>query len=202
MTSSYKYTDRQVAEDPEMYGRIATEYCRDYTGSFHVLVEYRERIAAGYPLNLMMVRTVLNCMLHDARVVDLPAPRYEPVSYKNHSGRVSFTDEDEDDEVQPVYREQYVKMPVRWKHDYGMSTSPRAYVIHRVHPDSHALWNTVNHTPHMVMWWRCKSGYWSMSAKVPARLLGSDEAHQLVESGATIADKRIKFCAVCEVHSG
>lgn len=68
------YTDRNVREDPTLM-QWAYEYLRTYGGSFEPLVNAQELLAAEGGLPSHLVRTVLNCMRHDANIaMHMPTP--------------------------------------------------------------------------------------------------------------------------------
>jgi len=70
----YKYTDRDVRENANLR-EIAENYLIEYGGDFEPLVKAVQLLATEGNLPTSMVRVVLNCMRHDANVVnDLPAP--------------------------------------------------------------------------------------------------------------------------------
>lgn len=69
-----KYTDRDVREDRSLIEHVEA-YLDGYSGEFEYLIDMKMRHASGLPLTVGMVRGVLNCMRHDPRVRDLPAPK-------------------------------------------------------------------------------------------------------------------------------
>lgn len=73
MSNALKYTDRDVRENPDFYGRVHN-YLVDYSGDFQFLVDCKMRIMSGIELPVGMVRGVLNCMRIDPRVTNLPEP--------------------------------------------------------------------------------------------------------------------------------
>jgi len=78
MTTEYRYTDRDVRENPKL-AQLAYDYLDNYGGDFEPVVKALAifKDEARLPTNL--IRVVLNCMRHDANVAnDLPAP----VGYK------------------------------------------------------------------------------------------------------------------------
>jgi hypothetical protein len=70
------YTDRDVRDHPG-YRQAVERYLEGYTGEFGFLVDMKMRAANDVDLTTGMVRGVLNCMRHDPRVTDLPAPTSE-----------------------------------------------------------------------------------------------------------------------------
>jgi hypothetical protein len=70
------YTDRDVRDNPG-YRDAVERYLDQYTGEFGFLIDMKMRLAARVDLTTGMVRGVLNCMRHDPRVTDLPAPAEE-----------------------------------------------------------------------------------------------------------------------------
>lgn len=176
----YKYTDEQVAGDWDPFFSLANQYVKNYDGGFDLLLQYRARVLAGYDLTVPMVRATLNCMQHDARVVNLPQPQGPKNNVVPFPGRgVSFLDyrevgrraealdaaadrtayADDEDEVQPLPpRPRRIKMVAKWKRDYVMSSNSAAYVIHRIHPGSHIEWNRDTGEQKPRVYWRCQAG--------------------------------------------
>lgn len=76
MGNNFKYTDRQVREDPELMA-FAIGYAQDYEGDFDFLLEAKSYALANDSLPVGVARGVLNCARHDLRVAaDLPEPTY------------------------------------------------------------------------------------------------------------------------------
>jgi hypothetical protein len=74
MSTEYRYTDRDVRENPELT-QIAYDYLRNYGGDFEPLVEALRAFQQERWLPTNSIRVVLNCMRHDLNVAnDLPAP--------------------------------------------------------------------------------------------------------------------------------
>lgn len=206
----YRYTDEQVAEDLNLYCALATEYVQNYTGTFHLLVAYRDRVGAGHGLTVPMVRATLNCMLHDAEVVNLPPPKYQardygsvtPItkarSFKDYTAprkrRVQWLDDEDEEEYTPPPPPKplrYLDVPLKLKHEYGMSTWPSSYVFHLVDPESHGVYDREENKITPKIWWRCKSGAYTMG-KVPLVFMDSLEVaiHILQSGGALKACRR------------
>lgn len=205
----YKYTDEQVAEDLDLYCSLATEYVCNYKGAFHLLVAYRERVLAGHGLTVTMVRATLNCMRHDARVVNLPPPKFQVNDYgrtvtpitsarsfkdvlKPRGRRVQWIDDEESYEPPPPPR--YTDIPLKLKHEYGISTWPSSYVFHLIDPESHAVYDREEDKISPKIWWRCKSGAYTMG-KVPLIFMDSLEvAIHILQSGGAL-----KTCRRCQL---
>lgn len=213
----YKYTDEQVAEDLDLYCSLATEYVQNFRGTFHLLIAYRERVLAGHGLTVLMVRATLNCMLHDAKVVNLPPPKYQvrdydrtvtPItsarsfkdyvkprhanSYPYDDYGMSHGDYEEPYPAPPPPR--YLDVPLKLKYEYGMSTWPSSYVFHLVDPESHGVYDREEHKITPKIWWRCKSGAYTMG-KVPLIFMDSLEvAIHILQSGGAL-----KACRRCQL---
>ena len=79
LAPEYRYTDRDVRAD-ESLTDLAIAYLRAYTGEFEPLLEAKELYEEDGELPVAIVRRVLNCMRHDARVAaDLPRPKGDNV---------------------------------------------------------------------------------------------------------------------------
>lgn len=74
--NNFKYTDRQVREDPELLA-FAVGYAKDYEGDFDFLLEAKSYALFNDSLPIGVARGVLNCARHDLRVAaTLPEPKY------------------------------------------------------------------------------------------------------------------------------
>ena len=71
----YKYTDRDVREDPHL-AELAVAYVLQYGGDFEPLVEAKMVLQDGGQLTTSNIRRVLNCMRHDYDVAqNMPPPK-------------------------------------------------------------------------------------------------------------------------------
>lgn len=157
MTSQMtKFAPQHV--NPEL-AALAVRYVQQYAGDFHYLVDMRNRVArmGEKSLSRYMVKGVLNCMLHDPNVDNLP-----------HPGSLVFDAEEEIEEVRVTRRRRYrvydaredanadwelamdeagfeeeevgpspyrrIEMRSRWKFDYGISDHAKACRVHIIDP--------------------------------------------------------------------
>lgn len=213
---NYKYTDEQVAADWNLFCSLASDYVANYEGTFELLVSYKHRVKCGYDLTVPMVRATMNCMLRDASIVNLPEPagpgsnvtsirtarsfkdyftrRYSPSYPDEDYGRGPQRDPDDDKEVTPVERPRYVEMPIKWHHDYGIVVHKHARVVHRVHPASHARWDTETATGSPVIWWHCKGhrGLYQMAKSKIIIMDSLEAAIHIMQSGG-----EMRLCLRC-----
>lgn len=215
--SALKYTDHQVARREDLFRRIATEYIQEYTGSFDLLRDYKLRLQAGHPLSIPMIRATLNCMRYDAQVVGLPEPEFEARDYsQGRSARVVQLrprrgfgpvtsrwvdghpeDDDEEEEYTPPPLPRFVKQPTRWKVTYGVSTWTTAELVHRVHTDSHIVWDREKDTRKPVIGWAC-SGYTLKIQRLEIVLMDEVAAYKLL----TENHGRARICKKCATWYG
>ena len=126
-----RYTDRDVKNDERLY-QIALEYLGSYSGTFQVLIDMKRAYITGHRLNVVQIRTILNCMLADPFVVNMPVPEIRPfdasaVMLTNYRG--SFGADEED--AQPR-RPLMMMLRSRIKVDFSTSMNKTAYKIHQV----------------------------------------------------------------------
>lgn len=209
---NYKYTDEQVAADWALFRSLASDYVANYKGHFELLVSYRERVRAGYNLTVPMVRATMNCMLRDAHVIDIPEPAgpagnvvpFRPRSFKDfrairqHQASYPYddwrNDGDDEEEIVQIERPRHVEMSLKFKHDYGIVLHRMANVVHRVHPDSYARWDTETNTGTPVIWWRCKGhrGAYKMGNNEIIIMSSLEAAIHIMQSG-----QQFRLCLRC-----
>jgi len=68
-----RYTDAHVRATPALID-AAKAYVLSYAGDFPLIINCRERLRAGEPLNIAHARAILNAMRADPRVTTLPEP--------------------------------------------------------------------------------------------------------------------------------
>lgn len=160
MGAELKYTDRDVRENSDFLPAVLT-YLEQYTGEFEYLIDMKMRAAQGMNLTVPMVRGVLNCMRHDPRVQNLPAPK--PVEYgvlidmeeerpkrrEPQQPRKRYGGQDPCDEDSPHDRHDY-DLPVNRKGETWQYTCPGIFTINRGFTD--------------------RDGYWSGDVLTPARI--------------------------------
>jgi len=197
-----RYTDAHVRGDPRL-GHVAETYVRDYVGDFDAVTMCRDRILAGEQLTVSQIRTMLNIMRADPRVIDLPVPDdYDVVGVR----RVGFGDRDTD----AAYRRQlrrrppFIDLPVRWHVTHGISLHKAAVVVHRFDarasfiryfPQATQHVFTDRFTPHLR--WYCAASVpqvpWRRRSRHPGiRLLTEHEAEVLV------ANELRRPCLTCD----
>lgn len=213
---NYRYTDEQVAADWDLFRSLASDYVANYEGNFELLLSYKDRVRCGYDLTVPMVRATMNCMLRDAAVVNLPEPAgpsgnvtpiYRARSFKDFKAVRRYStsypdedygrgpqddDEDDEDEIVAVQRPRHIEMPLKFKHDYGIVLHMMTRVVHRVHPDSYARWDTETGTATPVIWWRCKGyrGAYQMSKSKIIIMDSLEAAIHIMQSGGQLTPCR------------
>lgn len=86
MTTAFKYTDRDVREQPELVAE-AVRYLRWYQGEFDFLLDAKRFEAANGYISIATARGVLNCMRHDLRYLSietLTPPHSHSPRYAEH----------------------------------------------------------------------------------------------------------------------
>lgn len=191
---------------PELM-RIAVLYVQQYRGDFPYLLNVRNRIAAmgEKSLTRYMAKGVLNCMLHDPNVRNLPPPRavifdveeIEEVRVTRRRTRVVDFDDPlamaadtwerreidltwgEPEEAMRLNPYRRVEMKSRWNYDYGVSTAKRACRVHIVdHSVPAVVWHHGEEDgPHISfqLKWLCKN-LWSMGRNANYELMDHGQA--------------------------
>lgn len=146
---------------------LAVRYVQQYAGDFHYLVDMRNRVArmGEKSLTRYMVKGVLNCMLHDPNVDNLPRPetlvfdveeeiREVRVTTRRRRVRTSAFDLaeegfdrnevdggwDDEEYVPKLNPYRRITLRSRWKFDYGISDhvkSCRVHIIDHSYPAVH-----------------------------------------------------------------
>jgi hypothetical protein len=139
-----RYEDADVRANEETFRALAYAYLDQYHGNFHVLTDFKRIHLRDETLNVRQVRTILNCMLIDPRVSNMPIPsdhHFDAGSYKVRRYNLGHGDQPILTEVRPKYRADKVKMKSHVNYDYGISNAKQAHVIHRVdHQVTPAIW--------------------------------------------------------------
>jgi hypothetical protein len=153
--SAYKYTDSQVRADIERYRSVASEYLRNYSGEFELLLDYRHRLGKGIGLTVPMIRATLNCMRFDAQWDDrLPSRRARNVEEETNTVYVDF---DQKKKIKPYHS--YNITALRWNMPYGISSNKMARTVHLVAQDSGWLYYMESREWFPRIRWNCKAFY-------------------------------------------
>lgn len=129
----YKYTDRDVREDPRL-ADLACAYLKTYGGDFEPLLEAKTYLRVVGEPPTAMIRRVLNCMRHDVNVAgQMPVPQ-----------RPSF---EIDDVVSPPPLPRPSQASVRWRFDlkttwkkrFYAATAKKATAYHHLSPTASVL---------------------------------------------------------------
>lgn len=188
-----RYTDEHVRADPSLVG-LATQYVTQYAGEFSFLLGVKNAVLTHYTLNVPTVRGVLNCMLADPNVQNMPTPAKlmfdagEP-AYKKLARRA-----EEKRTTKPTTSPYRVPLKTTWKTQYAVSIRPQGKLIHRVDDARSRLveWRYADGRPDKFMWevdWYCTQTKY-LSARGDSqfytkhyRLLTIKQAYTLLEDG-------------------
>lgn len=155
-----RWQDSDVRSRPELRS-IVEDYLSQYSGDFPYLVEAR-RASMHNQLRVPVIRGVLNCMMGDSKVVDMPEPIDSTFSAQPRRRGISFEEEDpfpsfEEPEPTP-FGPKTVYLNVKWKMTHGVINHKVSRVLHLIDPrtSSAKLWLDTNE----IRWqigWVCKS---------------------------------------------
>lgn len=141
---SRRYTDQDVRADWTNLYWIASRYLNQYTGTFHPLRAAKNLLHQGTPLEVEQLRVVLNCMIHDTQVVNMPAPightlvfdasRQDAKILKFPEGGELNTD-DIEFKILPGKRPSRIECKARPNpaRPYWYSVQTNSYLIHVIH---------------------------------------------------------------------
>jgi len=130
----YRYTDRQVREDPTLT-ELAYDYLRSYGGDYEYLVDCKEALHFRQDLTTAQIRGVLNCMRHDVHArAAMPKPIFEPFQprpRRQHPPKLQV--------VREVYRPNVIELKAHFKGTYVTSTHRQAKKSHLLDHERSAL---------------------------------------------------------------
>lgn len=141
----YKYTDRDVREDPRL-GDLAKAYLLTYGGEFEPLREAQSALLEFGNLTTPMIRKVLNCMRHDHHVASaMPRPArpsfgiedikaFRNTQQQVQQPRLRLVEDDEEERVNYPF-----DLKVKWKGEYIAATHKRAFVFHLLNPTGSSI---------------------------------------------------------------
>lgn len=134
-----KYTYDEVSRDYELFERIAKAYLQQYSGSWAPIIDLQQGLKASPETKLVpgVVKMVLNTMLHDCTVINMPrrprsifnasAPNLLGSGYRARKGY----DWDVDGPVRKVeVRKRPFELKGKWKKPYAVALGKAAYVVH------------------------------------------------------------------------
>jgi hypothetical protein len=189
---------------------VAYAYLDQYKGSFQFLVDCRDYYNEYGRLGHMHIRGVLNSMLADPNVVNMPVPvrtRFNAHSFDSDLPSVSEV-------LLNQSRKPYtgrpltIPLPTRWRYIFGASNHKRSFVVHKVDVGRscgvlHRADNTIRWTFH----WQCVSHSPPRPYENTVALFSLDDAVLMVQSGdashvptLTVGEKvrPWKWCRACE----
>lgn len=143
-----KYTDEDVRADDSLR-TLALAYVKTYQGEFPPLarLEYLVRTDQLVGLTVSQARMVLNCMLHDANVINLPTPTGKVFNAAEHyspTGRISREHRPRIQTVRPL--PSVIPLRSSWKDPFLYSSWQTAKLIHVIrNKDKHSSWMPVNY---------------------------------------------------------
>lgn len=178
------YTDRDVRESPSLK-EVAEKYVLEYKGSFHPILDCKERMAKGLDLEVAHIRLVLNTMRADPRVELLPqVERTDNVVPFIPRQRRSIEFDFEDISELPNFgtrRRAYFDIPTRIKYPYAMSMHKRSEVIHEVDLERSTFrYFTGSEEFQLNLHYQCRSEYLK---RIKVRFLTDWERSQLIAFG-------------------
>lgn len=186
--SVVKYTGADVRDDRRLRP-LAYEFLNQYTGDFPFLRDAKRLHMNGEYLRDGVIKGVLNCMLADPRVENMPEPTYKSFNPVN----IPYEDDFNPKQVYPRrrYRQRLASsiIPVKFRTKYPFLTSDnnKALNIHILHENHEANWyratDEIQARPRVM----CGSRF-----PVSATLLGLYEALDLIVGGER------KVCGTCE----
>ena len=163
-----KYTDADVRGDMELRV-LAVKYLRQYHGNFEFLVSCKQALLDGQALKEGTIRGILNCMLADPNVINMPEPAKSmfdageagrfiivtgpaPVEYKLEMKKTV--------ETRYPYFPRRIKTSTKINYAYGLSLAAQACLIHVVDRDRSGLFMYAAPDPfkNKFMWelyWKC-----------------------------------------------
>lgn len=128
----YKYTDRDVREDPDLV-KLVSEYLHQYGGDFEFLTSAKRALAAYGALPTGIVRGVLNCMRTDPKWnVPMPTPSSVPTPLVVLPPPGLF--------LVNNTRRYRIRLNATFKYPYLMSMWKTAYLVHLLDPRKSVLW--------------------------------------------------------------
>lgn len=189
--SGQKYTDTDVRHNKDEYEYIVLGYLENYQGNFEPLLELKA-LGGVTDFTVQQTRMVLNCMLVDANVVNMPRfPRkFYDAQQRKYIAAVPQTLDDigefESPEIETTgwprevaYRPPWVDMKSRWNYPLGISTYKSASVVHTVDTRSPAVrWYPHTETLKLHLRWMCKGSERLGSAE----LLTYAQANDLIDN--------------------
>lgn len=199
---------------------LVKEYLDQYSGSFDYLLWAKNMHDKGYPMGDSVVKGVLNCMVSDPRVTNMPRPVLPPGFDASLAAR-------SDDPFSPTLvgdafsdgdRSWYPKvfrLKTKWRPTFGVSLRPQACLIHTIDTGASGLKLVVDRPGEQrFIWdlaWLCNPLLALASTNKDGnkyagvyRLLTTQDAVGLV-NGQAVHDARLqrkwKWCTKCEDES-
>lgn len=197
MTAPMKYTSLDVRDDPQLRP-LAYEYLKQYTGDFEFLRIAKMRWERGEYLHDGVIKGILNCMLADPRVAEMPSPTYRSFEPRNYTSMVD--DYDDDFEPEPVYPRRRSRqrlassiIPVKYtiKFPFITSGNEQAQKLHFVDDKYEANWYRALDEIQVRARLLCGSYF-----PVSGVLLGLYDAVEIIAAGER------EVCARCERFAG
>ncbi len=191
-----KYTDADVRHDPNLKP-LALAYISVYKGEFEPLVKLTEivRTHGVHELTVSQARMVLNCMLHDANVINLPTPSRTPFDAAEHYPSAYAVAR----KIRKQPLPSVIPMKSKWKDPFFFSTWPTAKLLHVVRNTDRyrSQWTPVRyfreqHELRFDIWIEC-------STHVP-RGIGAFASH--AQANHKVMHEGKKLCKQCMDYSG
>lgn len=155
-----RYTDSDVRADASLR-TLAESYLRTYAGTFDFLLETKRLVDLNWPINTPTIRGVLNCMLADPTVVNMPVPAKQVFDAGEQREQEAIKPPPTTYGRKVPYR---VPLKVKWNYRYGISNHVQAKAIHALDVKrSNVAWypqSTFNDGEREYVWqvyWKCAS---------------------------------------------
>ena len=203
-----RYTDYDVRANPNLRA-LAFDYLRQYNGQFQFLNECKAVLESGR-LSDQQVRGVLNSMLADPKVTNMPTPVHTAFDAGQFAPPRRSLELNVSARPEPV--RQTIKLPTRWHYEFGISNHKQARVIHNVDPRrSHGILDVDKWEIRWIFFWKC-AGY-SMPKPYEKRLalFNFDDAVLMISTHEAAHIKHLteggtkrawKWCVQCDRMSG
>lgn len=189
-----RYTNQDVLDDDRLVV-LAYRYLFEYTGTFHVVLDFKKLYDKGEALNATQIRTVLNCMLADARVQSMPEPEPRIFNAGRELARAVLGMPISHRRTERL-RPSSIVLGTTWKKPFLVSVSPRACRIHGLDPVRSTLTHYPKAVPQKQYVVRIVPFCSSQLSMVNMRMLTFEQAEALVGTFNSYLDA-FTYCKTC-----
>ncbi len=205
-TVDRRYTDYDVRSNPDLR-ELAHRYLRQYNGNFQFLNEARNMLLRGEQMHYATIRGVLNSMLADPTVVNMPEPVLNPFNAGGPFDPPKGLDLNFHPGPPVLRRPTTIKVPARWRFLYGISNHTQALAVHVVDPErSHGILHVTPWEVNYKLFWLCAGYSLPQPYHEKLALFGLDDAILLIQTGEAAHIKHLtkgetkrpwKWCRTC-----